>query len=230
VATGGKSALSLNVHGAIFIALAKEMAADAFGIGLGAGERGSERLLDRSLGRRLQLLPFVLREEGRNEVLVKSIQRIACFFLCDESRVLVRLSILSGMAAQPRNRQADEGGSFPCSDPIHRLLERDRRLRRGRPVALKDLQVGKRGKVPGNVAAGRLLFRRDRERVPVVFDVEKHRQPQRGRNRETGPKAIRRHRSFAAEDDGNCSSVGIVLEHVRMVKDCLRPACGRRVL
>jgi hypothetical protein len=174
--------------------------------------------------------PFVCTHHIRDERGLKVYQRIASLFRGEDLRRLVGLRVLPRMTAESRH------GETQKNRPLIATHVRDGRddelggLLRVRSIAIEHSEVCERREVGGDVAAGRLQVRGDRDAVPVVFDVEQHRQSLGGGERQRRPETVRCAGSVTAMNDGDAPVVGGIAKDIAPIANRLRPARRGRVL
>ena len=204
---------------------------DARGIRSGARPRPGKRHVHVARDVELELRPVLLAQHLRHQELPQPRQRIA---LRVRGNVRVRaiplLVVGPRVARQPRHGEPHQRRPATATHVRDRFAQKPRRPGRVGPVAIAQRQVAEAREVPGDVRSRGLHRTRHRDAEAVVFDIEEHRQRKGRRHRQRRPEAVRRHRRFATDRDGDRAVPCRVLQYVAMVGNRLRPPGGRCVL
>ncbi len=131
---------------------------------------------------------------------------------------------------QARHGEVDEGGAVSAADVRHCLMDEFGSFARDCAVAIENGQSGKAREIARDVLTRRLKPTRRGNAEAIVFDVEQHRQLQRCRHRQRGPKAVGRHGSIATEHHADRAVKAAIAQHVLGVFDRLRVTRGGRIL
>src|SRR4051812_26764245 len=114
-------------------------------------------------------------------------------------RAITLLVVRARMAAQPWNGEMYQRWSRATPHVIDAFLDERGRLRGVASVAVAQKEIAERRKILRDIATRRLHLTLYRDAEPVVFDVEEHRQLERGGHRERGPESVRGHTRFTTE-------------------------------
>ncbi len=88
----------------------------------------------------------------------------------------VALRVLEAVTFQAGNGEAQQRRRAFAPDVTNSFLHEPRRLVRIGAVPVEDGQPGEAGEVRSNILAGCLIFRRNRDAVAIILDVNEQRQ------------------------------------------------------
>ena len=157
-------------------------------------------------------------------------QRIARLLRRDHFWGFVGLRILKRMPLEPRHSEPEQRRPMALAHMFDRVLDQRAGFNRIGAITRDHGKLLESFQVRRDVAARRLQRSRHRDAIPIVLDVEKHRQLEHRRHVERRPKPVRRHRPVATKRNRNRTVAIAILQHRAAILQRLCPSSRRCVL